>query len=244
MALALIPGRSSIVNAALEPEVLDLIAVLQKMGAKIKVVAPAKIEIDGVTSLSPVEHSVIPDRLEAGSLLVAGAITKGDIFLPDAVVSDMDLFLMKLEEMGNKISCGSNGIGVRIKAAKNQKAVSFKTAPFPGFATDLQPLMMVAQIVAAGSSKIVETVFENRFQHASELNKMGAKIKASGHYAYIDGVKKLVGTDVVATDIRAACALALAGMVAEGSTRIDGLLHWNRGYESLDKKLQISWCRN
>ncbi|MBM17876.1 MAG: UDP-N-acetylglucosamine 1-carboxyvinyltransferase [Epsilonproteobacteria bacterium] len=238
MALVLIPGRSWIINAALEPEVLDLITVLQKMGASIEIVSPAMIKIDGVEKLHPITHTVMFDRLEAGSLLVAGAITQGDIYVPDAHVRDMDLFLMKLEEMGNKVICNKNGVGVRIKGAARQRAVSFKTAPYPGFATDLQPLMMIAQVVAHGTSTIVETVFENRFLHAPELNKMGADITASGHYAQVNGVKNLYGASVLATDIRAACALALAGLVAEGQTHIDGLLHWKRGYETLDQKLR------
>lgn len=238
MALVIVPGRSWIINAALEPEVLDLIAVLKKMGARIEIHAPAMICIDGVDTLYSVDHTVMFDRLEAGSLLVAGAISKGDIFLPEAHIRDMDLFLMKLEEMGNQITYGKNGIGVRIKGSPVQKAVSFKTAPYPGFATDLQPLMMVAQTVAYGESNIVETVFENRFLHATELNKMGAKIEASGHYAKVKGVTELYGVPVVATDIRAACALALAGIVAQGETVIDGLFHWKRGYETLDEKLR------
>ena len=238
MAMTLTQGRSFIINAALEPEVLDLIITLKKMGAHIKIISPSMIQIDGVQNLQPITHKVIPDRLEAGSLLIAGAISFGDIYIPDAIVGDMDLFLMKLEEMGNTIICNKNGIGVRIKASKNQKAVSFKTAPYPGFATDLQPMMMVAQAVAYGTSNIFETVFENRFLHASELNKMGAQIQASGHFAKVTGVTQLYGNKVVATDIRAACTLALAGLVAQGETIIDGLHHWKRGYEKFDDKLR------
>ena len=239
MAMVLTPGRSSIINAAIEPEVLDLIAVLKKMGARIKIIAPATIQVDGVTSLTAVEHSIMPDRLEAGSLLIAGAITGGDIFIPDAVVQDMDLFLMKLEEMGHKISCGKKGRGVRIQGSKIAKAVSFKTTPFPGFATDLQPMMMVAQTIAQGTSNIFETVFENRFLHAPELVKMGANIQAAGHFATVTGVCDLYGTHVVAKDIRAACALGLAGLVAHGETYIEGLHHWKRGYETFDEKLRL-----
>lgn len=238
MALTLVPGESWIINAALEPEVLDLIQVLQKMGAQVEIMPPAMIKITGVTALKPIEHTVMFDRLEAGSLLTAGALSKGDVYLPDAQTYHMDLFLMKLEEMGNKIEIGKDGIGVRIKGAKKQRSVSFKTAPYPGFATDLQPLMMVAQTTTFGVSEIVETVFENRFLHAPELNKMGAQIHATGHFAKVTGVKELHGAEVIATDIRAACALALAGIVAEGQTTIDGLSHWKRGYETLDDKLR------
>lgn len=238
MAMVITPGRSLIINAAVEPEVLDLIAVLKKMGARIKVIAPATIQIDGVTQLKAVEHAVMPDRLEAGSLLIAGAITGGDVYIPDAVIQDMDLFLMKLEEMGHKISYGKKGLGVRIQGAKNPKAASFKTTPFPGFATDLQPMMMIAQVTAQGTSNIFETVFENRFLHVPELNKMGANIQASGHFATVVGVSDLYGAHVDAKDIRAACALGLAGLIAHGETYITGLHHWKRGYETFDEKLR------
>lgn len=239
MALVLVSGRSWIINAALEPEILDLIVVLKKMGARIKIVAPAMIQIDGVELLQPIEHTVIPDRLEAGSLLVAAALTGGDIYIKDAVVKDMDLFLMKLEEMGHTIICGKRGTGVRIKGSRMAQAVSFKTAPYPGLATDLQPMMMVAQTIASGTSNVVETVFENRFLHVPELNKLGANIQASGHFAKVIGVQSLHGGHVVATDIRAACALGLAGLVAHGETFIEGLHHWRRGYETFDQKLRL-----
>ena len=241
MALVLIPGESWIVNAALEPEVLDLILVLQKMGAQVDVMPPAMIRIRGVQNLQPVDHQVIFDRLEAASILIAGAITKGDIYIPDADVFNLELFLMKLEEMGHQITVGKNGKGVRLISSKNPQAVSFKTGPFPGFPTDMQALMMAAQTVASGSCNVVETVFENRFLHVPEMNKMGAKIQATGHYASMQGVNmQLYGTDVKATDIRAACALALLGLAAEGQTRVfDGVHHWKRGYETLDEKLRL-----
>lgn len=240
MALVLVPGESWIVNAALEPEVLDVIAVLQKMGAEIEIMPPAMIKICGVTTLKPVDHEIMYDRLEAASILIAGALTKGDIFIPDADVFNMELFLMKLAEMGHAVTTGKNGKGVRLKATQNPQAVSFKTGPFPGFPTDLQALMMAAQVVAKGSCNVVETVFENRFLHVPEMNKMGAHIKATGHYAELQGAScSLQGTDVIATDIRAACALALLGLAAHGQTRVfDGVHHWKRGYETLDEKLQ------
>lgn len=239
MALVLVEGESFIVNAALEPEVLDLIAVLQKMGADIVAIAPATIRIRGVKTLYSIEHHVIFDRLEAGSILIAGAITKGDIYIPNAQVEMMELVLLKLEEMGHTITIGNNGQGVRLQACQNPKAVSFKTAPFPGFPTDLQSPMMAALVCAQGSCDIVETVFENRLQHVSEMNKMGANIQASGHAAKMIGVTQLHGTDVIATDIRAACALALLGLAAQGVTRVHkGVHHWKRGYETLDEKLR------
>ena len=238
MALTLTPGRSYIINAALEPEVLDLIDVLKKMGAEIAVIAPATIQVDGVHKLYTVEHTIIPDRLEAGSLLIAGSVTKGDLHLIDAYVDHMDLFLMKLEEMGNQIIASKDKKNIRIIGAKQPQAVSIKTAPYPGFATDLQPLMMVAQAVSVGSCDVIETVFENRFLHVAELNKMGANIQASGHFAKVHGVKELFGAHAMATDIRAACALGLAGLIAHGQTFIEGLHHWKRGYETLDEKLR------
>lgn len=239
MALVLVQGESWIVNAALEPEVLDVIEVLKKMGAQIDVVSPAMIRIRGVDSLKPVDHEIIYDRLEAASLLIAAAITKGDIFIPEADVFAMELFLMKLEEMGHIITLGKHGKGVRLQATQNPKAVSFKTGPFPGFPTDLQALMMAAQVTAEGSCDIVETVFENRFLHVPEMNKMGAKITASGHFAQLQGCKELLGAQVQATDIRAACALALLGLAAQGQTKVlHGVHHWKRGYETLDEKLR------
>lgn len=239
MALTMVEGESWLVNAALEPEVLDLISVLQKMGADIQICPPAMIKIKGVAKLNPIDHTVICDRLEAGSLLIAAAITKGDIYIPNANAFEMELFLMKLEEMGHVISVGNQGIGIRLQASLNPKAVSFKTGPYPGFPTDLQALMMAAQTVSTGSCNVVETVFENRFLHVPEMNKMGAKIKATGHFAELVGTPHLQGAEVVATDIRAACALALLGLAADGTTRVaQGTHHWKRGYETLDAKLR------
>jgi UDP-N-acetylglucosamine 1-carboxyvinyltransferase len=240
MALVVVPGQSWIVNAALEPEVLDVIAVLKRMGADIEIVSPAMIKIRGVETLHPVEYTIMYDRLEAASLLIAAAITKGDINIEQADVFNLELFLMKLEEMGHSITVGADGKGVRLQACQNPRAVSFKTGPFPGFPTDLQALMMAAQVVADGSCNIVETVFENRFLHVPEMNKMGAIIQASGHYATLQGCAHLLqGTSVVATDIRAACALALLGLAAPGETKIfKGVHHWKRGYETLDEKLR------
>lgn len=239
MALTMVEGESWLVNAALEPEVLDLITVLQKMGADIEICPPAMIKIKGVTKLNAVDHTVICDRLEAGSLLVAGAITKGDVYIPNANAFEMELFLMKLEEMGHLISVGNNGVGVRLQAAPCPKAVSFKTGPYPGFPTDLQALMMAAQTVSTGSCNVVETVFENRFLHVPEMNKMGANIRATGHFAELVGTPQLHGAEVIATDIRASCALALLGLAADGTTRVaQGTHHWKRGYETLDAKLR------
>ncbi|MDP3788288.1 MAG: UDP-N-acetylglucosamine 1-carboxyvinyltransferase [Candidatus Chromulinivorax sp.] len=238
MAAVLVSGVSHIVNAAIEPEVMDLIYILQKMGAQISLEYPATIKIIGVEKLHAVAYEIMPDRLEAGALLIAAAITGGDITLPNACAQDMELFLMKLEEMGHAIEINAQG-GVRLIACKNPQAVSFKTAPYPGIATDLQPLMMIAQAVAQGKCEAIETVFENRFLHVPYLQLMGARMEVLGsHKALVTGVKKLQGATVIATDIRASCALVLAGFVADGTTRVFGVSHWWRGYESLDRKLR------
>lgn len=239
MAAVLVPGISHIVNAAMEPEVMDLIAILQKMGAQISIEHPATIKIVGVEKLHPVEYSIMTDRLEAGALLIAAAITGGDITLPNACAQDMELFLMKLEEMGHTITAAPLGCGIRLQACQNPKNVSFKTAPYPGIATDLQPLMMIAQIFSDGKSEAIETVFENRFLHVPYLQLMGAQMEVVGnHKVIVTGVKKMQGANVIATDIRASCALVLAGLVADNITRVFGVSHWRRGYESLDQKLR------
>lgn len=238
MAAVLIPGVSHIVNAAIEPEVMDLIGILEKMGALITLEYPATIKIIGVEKLDPVQYEIMTDRLEVGALLIAAAITGGDITLPNACAQDMELFLMKLEEMGHQIIVSPTG-GVRLIATKNPQAVSFKTAPYPGIATDLQPLIMIAQAVSQGKCEAIETVFENRFLHIPYLQLMGAQMQVAGsHKATVTGVRELKGAVVVATDIRASCALVLAGLVAQGSTYVFGVSHWRRGYESLDQKLR------
>ncbi|MCK5632355.1 UDP-N-acetylglucosamine 1-carboxyvinyltransferase [bacterium] len=239
MAAVLTPGTTKIINAAVEPEVLDLVKVLQKMGADIEVVPPATIQIKGVATLQPIKHEVIFDRLEAGSLLLAAAMTGGEIHLPQAPAYALDLFLFKLQEMGHKIEVGNDDIGVRLKATKSPRAVSFKTGPYPGFPTDLQAPMMAAQCLASGTSVVQETVFENRLLHVRELQKMGAQISVQHNTATVTGVEELYGVPVIATDIRASCALVLAGFVAKGTTVMSGIHHWRRGYEALEKKLAM-----
>ncbi len=237
LAAVLTPGITCIIHAAFEPEVLDLIEVLRKMGARISTYPPATIEIEGVSSLQPVEHAIMYDRLEAGSLLLAAAISGGEIHLPQAPIATMDVFLAKLEEMGHHITRGAQGVGVTLKATDNPRAVSLRTMPYPGFPTDLQAPMMVAQCLASGKSVIDETVFENRLMHVRELQKMGAQIEVQGHTATIVGVDKLYGAAVIAPDIRAACALVLAGLVAEGQTTMTGVHHLHRGYAGFIEKL-------
>jgi UDP-N-acetylglucosamine 1-carboxyvinyltransferase len=231
-------GRTTIINAALEPEITDLIALLSKMGASISVEVPATIHIDGGVRLRPVEYEVMPDRLEAGSLLLAAAITGGSLSLPNARPETMDLFLAKLEEMGHHIEVNSSGIGINFTATQNPQSVSIKTAPYPGFPTDLQAPMSTMQLAAHGVSVIEETVFENRLQHIDEFKKMGAHAECeTPSKAHVVGLQKLIGTEVVASDIRASLALVLAGFIAEGKTYIKGVHHWRRGYADLEVTL-------
>lgn len=230
-------GTTTIINAALEPEVLDLVAVLKKMGAQIAIVPPATIKIEGVDELQPVEHAVINDRLEAGALLLAAAVTGGTVSLPQAPAFAMDLFLDVLVQMGHTIQIGMHDIGVRLIATQEPRAASIKTGPYPSFPTDLQAPIMAALSVADGVSVIQETVFENRLLHVRELQKMGAQIQVEHNKAIITGVEQLYGTSVIATDIRASCALVLAGLVAQEKTIMTGLHHWQRGYDKLEQKL-------
>jgi UDP-N-acetylglucosamine 1-carboxyvinyltransferase len=236
MAAIFAQGTTRIINAALEPEVLDLIAILQKMGAAITIEAPATIKIQGQQELlQPVEHEIIPDRLEAGALLLAAAITGGSIAITNACADHLAVFLLKLSEMGHMIV--SDATGIRLIATKNPIAISFKTGPYPSFPTDLQAPMMAAQCVAQGKSIIEETVFENRFLHIRELQKMGAVIAIEGNRAVVTGVDELFGTHVIATDIRGSCALALAGLAAKGTTIMTGVTHWQRCYDHFEQKL-------
>jgi len=238
MAATLTQGVTYIVNAALEPEVLDLIAILRKMGARIEIAAPGTIIIEGVSALSAVEYAIIPDRLEAGTLLIAAAVTKGYISIPDCPHTVMDVFLERLSEMGHEITLHSPDKGVTLKGTNTPRAVSFRTGPYPGFPTDLQAPMMVAQCLASGTSVIYETVFENRLVHTRELQKMGAQIVQDGSLiATVKGVDCLYGGSVIAPDIRASAALVIAGLAAQGQTIMTGIHHFRRGYTRLEDKL-------
>jgi UDP-N-acetylglucosamine 1-carboxyvinyltransferase len=239
MAAVLTQGTTEILNAALEPEVLDLIAVLQKMGANISLHMPATIRIEGVRELQPIEHSIMYDRLEAGTLLLAVAATGGELHLPQAPAASMEVFLEKMVDMGHSITVGKNGYGVSLKATQEPKAISFKTMPYPGYPTDLQAPMLAALSVARGISVVHETVYESRMLHVQELQKMGAHIDLRAETASIKGVSMLYGTHVIGHDIRAAAALVVAGLMAQGTTIITGLHHIRRGYHGLDKKLQM-----
>ena len=239
MVASLTPGITKIYNAAFEPEVFDFIDVLRKMGAQILFEAPSTIVIHGVQTLHPVEHFVMFDRLEAGTLLLAGAITGGYINLPQAPAHAMELFLIKLQEMGHNIIIGHNEQGVIIKGTKRPRAVSIKTAPHPCFPTDLQAPIMSALTLCNGTSKVQETVFESRYAHVDELIKLGAHITLNHGVAIIQGVPQLQGTIVNSPDIRGASSLVLAGLIAQGTTIVKNIHHWKRGYESLELKLQM-----
>ncbi len=238
------PGETVIVNAALEPEVIDLIDVLRKMGADIACESGSIVRIKGVSKLNQVQHTIVPDRLEAGVLLLAACATGGSIQIPNARADHLDIFLSKLEESGHTINVGTHATtqfplqGISVVARKNFRAVSIKTGVYPGFPTDLQAPMMAMLCCANGVSNVEETVFENRLVHTRELQKMGAQIGVAGSKATIRGVECLYGAQLIATDIRASSALVIAGLAAVGTTTISNVHHWKRGYDQLEKKLQ------
>lgn len=235
MAAVLAQGLSTIRNAAREPEIVDLQTFLNKMGAKISGAGTDTIKIEGVANLFPTEHAIMPDRIQAGTFLIAGAITQGDVTVdnisPECLFSVTD----KLEEIGARINVGNNHIRVR---AGDLRGVDIKTLPFPGFPTDLQAPMLSLLAVAKGTSIITETIFENRFKHVDELARMGAKIKVEGRTAIIRGVAKMTGAVVAAPDLRAGGALVLAALAAQGISEIEQVYHIDRGYEQLEAKLQ------
>ena len=229
-------GETKIINAAMEPEIVDLQNFLNKMGAKIEGAGSNIIKIKGVKNLKDVSYNVMPDGIEAGTLLWATAITGGEITLKKVNASHITPVLNKLAEMGCTIKLRENEIN--LKAPKKLKAVDVKTMPYPGFPTDMQALMGTVLSIANGTSIIVENIFENRFKYTGELQKMGAKISVEGKTAIIKGVKKLYGTKVMATDLRGGASLVLAGLVAKGTTNVENIEYILRGYENLDGKLK------
>lgn len=244
MFATLTPGQTVILNAALEPEVLDLVDILTKMGAKIECGPGAIVTITGVEKLNPVRHSIIPDRLEAGTLLIAGAITGGEVTVKNAIPEQMDIFIDKLREMGHEVTTGmfeyeGNFLGIKIKATQSPQGIRIKTGPYPSYPTDLQAPTMAMLCLANGTSFVEETVFENRFMHIPELQKMGAQISVKGNTATIRGVDELYGSKLIATDIRASCALVVAGLAATGNTEVTGIHHWKRGYDKLENKIKM-----
>jgi UDP-N-acetylglucosamine 1-carboxyvinyltransferase len=236
MAASLADGETVIENAAREPEVVDLANFLNLAGAKIYGAGTEEIKISGVSKLSAVEYKVIPDRIEAGTFMVAAAITKGDLTLKELIPEQVDTTLSKLQEAGVSVEIKENAI--RVYAKDGIKAVDVKTMPSPGFPTDMQPQFTALLCLAKGTSVVTETVFENRFMHVQELKRMGADIKLEGQSAIINGVPKLSSAPVKVSDLRAGAALVLAGLAAEGETLIeDRDHHIERGYENLDIKL-------
>jgi UDP-N-acetylglucosamine 1-carboxyvinyltransferase len=236
MAAALAKGRTVIENAAREPEVEELALVLNKMGARIQGAGTPVITIQGVDELQPIEHHIIPDRIEAGTFAVGAAITRGDVLLEGARPEHMEAIVAKLRAAGVHVSAEADGM--RVKGGGELTAVDITTQPHPGFPTDMQAQMMVLACIAKGESVIKETIFENRFMHVPELGRMGADIHIDGRTALIKGGRKLGGASVMATDLRASASLVLAGLVAKGETEVLRVYHLDRGYESIEKKLR------
>jgi len=235
MAAALADGVTVIENAAREPEIPDLAACLTAMGAKISGAGTDVITIEGVRRLHGARHSVMPDRIETGTFLVAAAVTGGDVKVTGARPYTLDAVLDKLRETGVHIETGSDWIQVRASGAL--KAVNVRTAPYPAFPTDMQAQFMALNAVAQGASRIVETIFENRFMHVQEMQRLGADIAVEGNTALIKGVRGLNGATVMATDLRASASLVIAGLVARGATTVERIYHLDRGYERIEEKL-------
>ncbi|GAB2937609.1 UDP-N-acetylglucosamine 1-carboxyvinyltransferase [Aquaspirillum soli] len=235
MAAVLADGTTVLENAAREPEVSDLAECLVKMGAKISGIGSDRLVIEGVERLHGAEHAIMPDRIEAGTFLVAGAMTQGHIVLRQARARDMDVVLDKLVEAGCVVEAGDDWISLDMK--RRPKAVDVRTLPYPAFPTDMQAQFMAMNAIAEGAGIITETIFENRFMHVSELARMGANIEVQGNTAIVRGVEKLSGATVMATDLRASASLVIAGLVAEGETIVDRIYHLDRGYEHIEQKL-------
>ena len=229
-------GTTIITNAAREPEIEDMIKYLNKMGAKISGAGTDKVEIIGVKRLAEVSYNIMPDRIEAGTYLVAGAITSGDIRLIDVNSSHIEPILNKLDEANCKLNICKNEI--EIIAPKRVKAVDIKTMPYPGFPTDMQSIFGALLVTAKGTSVITENIFESRYKYAQELIRMGAKISVEGRTAIIKGTKKIQGANVVATDLRGGASLVIAGLYAKGVTQVDNIHYILRGYEKIDEKLK------
>ncbi len=235
MAAATAKGETVLENAAREPEIVEVAEVLAKMGAKIEGAGTDTIRITGVSELRPVIHTVMPDRIEAGTFMIASAITGGDIKIHNMRLEHLDALIFKLQDAGVEISNKDNV--VRVKGPRKIKSINIKTRPYPGFPTDMQAQMMALMTVADGTSVISENIFENRFMHVSELLRFGADIIIEGNSATVKGVKKLSGAPVMATDLRASASLILAGLAADNTTEVSRIYHLDRGYESIEKKL-------
>jgi UDP-N-acetylglucosamine 1-carboxyvinyltransferase len=235
MAATLAEGETILENAAREPEVTDLANLLVKMGAKIEGIGTDRLVIQGVSALHGAAHTVIADRIETGTFLCAVAAAGGDVTLRHTRTDILDVALDKLREAGAIITSGADWI--RVQMASRPKAVSFRTTEYPGFPTDMQAQFMALNCIAEGGSRVTETIFENRFMHVQELNRLGASIDIDGHTAIVQGVDKLFGAPVMATDLRASASLVIAGLAAEGETLIDRIYHLDRGYDRMEVKL-------
>jgi len=235
MAATLAEGTTIIENAAKEPEIDDLASVLNEMGARVQGSGTDIIQIEGVDALHGTTHRIIPDRIEAGSFVIAAAITGGDVLVRGARADHLEAFLIKLKEAG--VVYTADEVGIKVERNGYIKSVDVTTLPYPGFPTDLQAQMMALMAVADGISIITETIFENRFMHAQELDGMGARIQLEGNRAVVRGVHELSGAPVMASDLRASVALLLAGLVANGTTEVSRVYHLDRGYEQIEKKL-------
>ncbi|MCK5001712.1 MAG: UDP-N-acetylglucosamine 1-carboxyvinyltransferase [Gammaproteobacteria bacterium] len=238
MAAALADGTTIIENAAREPEVVDLANFLIAMGAKIEGAGTDKITIEGVEKLQGTRYRVLPDRIETGTYLVAAAITGGKIMVKDTAPELIDSVIDKLREAGAEIEVGDDWISLDMHG-KRPKAVNIRTAPYPAFPTDMQAQFVALNTIAEGTSTVVETVFENRFMHVQELQRMGADIEVEGNTAIVRGVEKLSGAPIMATDLRASASLIMAGLVAEGETDVQRIYHIDRGYEIIEEKLAL-----
>ncbi len=236
MAATLADGETVLENAAREPEVVDLANFLISMGAKIQGAGTDKIVIQGVEKLHGTTYEVLPDRIESGTYLVAGAITRGHVRIKHTRPDHLDAVTAKLREAGASIEIGENWIEVDMRG-RRPRAVDVRTAPYPAFPTDMQAQFAALNTVAAGVGTIIETIFENRFMHMLEMRRLGAEIRLEGNTAIIRGVERLTAAPVMATDLRASASLVLAGLVAEGRTEIERIYHIDRGYETIEEKL-------
>jgi UDP-N-acetylglucosamine 1-carboxyvinyltransferase len=235
MAAAVAEGRTTIENAAMEPEVIDLAAALTSMGARIEGAGEPTVRVEGAARLGGMDFRVIPDRIEAGTFLMAGALTGGDVLVREARADHLQAVVAKLREAGAEVE--ERSAGIRLRARGRLRGVDVKTLPYPGFPTDLQAQMMAVAAVAEGTSVITETIFENRFMHVNEFNRLGADITLQGKSAVVRGVPRLSGAPVMATDLRASVSLILAGLAAANTTEILRVYHLDRGYEHIEAKL-------
>ncbi|MDP3812866.1 MAG: UDP-N-acetylglucosamine 1-carboxyvinyltransferase [Hydrogenophaga sp.] len=240
MAAALAEGETLLENAAQEPEIADLAEMLIAMGAKIEGHGTSRIHIQGVDRLHGCSHQVVADRIETGTFLCAVAATGGDVVLRHGRADHLDAVIDKLHEAGAEIEAGKDADGdfIRVRASGRMKAQSFRTTEYPGFPTDMQAQFMVLNCIAEGTSKVTETIFENRFMHVNELVRLGAHIQTDGKVAVVEGIPRLSGATVMATDLRASASLVIAGLVADGETIVDRIYHLDRGYDQMEEKLR------